>query len=636
MAVADGMLSVFAQDEVFMTADVSGSNTYSFAFVEKRVDADEDGNRDDIALEVYVNGKVFENKQFFFLDYSATIDAVCTVTVNHGYVSLKEIYEKAPMPIDLDDNAEGFVLSTEQSSVVVNAQEVDVTASPSLTTAGDYRITYTDAEANAVTQVVALYRLGDANADSKIDTRDLIAMKKAMAEVTELTRAGEYASNLNNDETISKNDSALLREVLVGKKTAEQIKEEMKKTTFGVISDVHLDHKFDQREDNLEKALKYYRKNGVKLIIMNGDLSDYGTVTSYKDFVEIFTTIYPDETYWPEIIVTSDNHEYFDAWPWRTNYDGTTYEAMQERFITYLAEPLNQVSEAGVNTYVTEDGYYFIGISSDTAGESGTCTYDEETVDYLEGKLKEAKEAAEADGNPDRPIFVAVHQPPNGTVAGGKNPYLGELFEQYPQIVLFTSHTHISIKQENNIWQGGYTVVNTSSLYYVSTSGTSENSIYDFGEGLLVNAKGNTVSIQRYDFFNDEEIKEDWVVTTSADGSTLTDYTADRANNRVAPWWDSTNIEVTKTSDTTVKLTFASAVHDDFVQRYKVKVTPADGTTTTKTYRNDFFLGLTRMADTQQLVVDGLTAGTTYTFEVTAVETFGKESEAITITYTMN
>ena len=64
-----------------------------------------------------------------------------------------------------------------------------------------------------------------------------------------------------------------------------------------------------------------------------------------------------------------------------------------------------------------------------------------------------------------------------------------------------------------------------TNLTYVNrhkaVSSVFENA-YEFGEGLLVRVNGDKVRIERHDFYNDEKIKEDWVVTTSADGSTLT------------------------------------------------------------------------------------------------------------------
>lgn len=639
LTVSEQNLCVAAGDKVLATKTVG--EDAAFALVTKRVDADEDGVRDDVQLAVYVDGELYNNRYFYLMDYQTAMDNVCTVTANDGSVALKELYEKPAMPVCLDTETEGYVLPTDKASIVVNREET--TAGTALDKAGDYRITYTTDDGAETTHVVACYYAGDANADNKVSVKDLLAFKKAEKGLVSLTKAGMHGANLNNDDTLTKEDGDYLRKLLVGTMTATAIEEENATTTFGVISDVHLDHTNDQREDNLRKALECYRANGAEVIIVNGDISDYGTTKSYNDFVSIYEEVYPDANYAPKMILTADNHEYYDAWSNSSSFDTT-----QTRFSESLVTPLNTpervtVSESGLNSCAVVDDYYFIGISSDEPKATDASAYSDETITFLQEKLAQAKAA-----DTTKPIFVAVHQPPTGTVANESNSIdqlitLG-VFDEYPQAVIFSSHTHTSIKTEKSIWKSaekGYTVFNTGSLYYVGSEGTGytdkaigDHTIYDFGEGLLVNVRGSVVTVDRLDFFNNEEIKESWVLN---DPENVTDYTDARETTAVAPVFD-TEISARQMTATSVQLTFASAYHEDFVHHYKVKVTNvSDGTTVTRVFRNDFFLGLTRMADTQQLIVDGLTAGTEYKFEVTAVESFGKESESpIDTTYTLN
>ena len=636
LTLSEQTLKVLAGDKLLAEKEVE--DDLGFALVTKRVDVDKDGARDDVQLSVYVDGQMYENRYFYLIDYQTQMNNVCEIVVNDA-VTLKELYEKPAMPICLDTETDGYTLPTDKESIVVN--RATITTDTTLDRAGDYRITYTETDGTEVTHVVACYHAGDANIDNQVDTRDLISYKKAEKNLISLTKAGMHATDLNNDDGLSKEDGEYLRELLVGKVTASAIEEENATTTFGVISDVHLDHVNDHREDNLCKALEYYREKGAKLIIVNGDVSDYGTTASYNDFVSIFEEVYPDAAYAPKMIMTADNHEYFDAWN-----SSSKLEATKTRFFENLITPLNTqgiVAVEGLNSYAVVDGYHFIGISSDESKASDASAYSETTINFLKAKLAQA---AEADAT--KPIFVAVHQPPTGTVAVPSSSIdqlitLG-IFDEYPQAVIFTSHTHNSIKSESSIWKSAdkkYTVVNTGSLYYVGSEGISytDSAIgvdtkYNYGEGLLVNVRDNVVVIDRRDFFHNEEIKTSWILN---DPENPMDYTDARKDSIVAPVFDSEDITVRQMTASSVRLTFDSASHKDFVHHYKVKITnQTDGTTMTKVYKNDFFTGLTRMAKTQNFTVSGLKQGAEYTFEITAVETFGKESDAITTTYTMN
>ena len=102
-------------------------------------------------------------------------------------------------------------------------------------------------------------------------------------------------------------------------------------------------------------------------------------------------------------------------------------------------------------------------------------------------------------------------------------------------------------------------------------------------------------------------------------------------------------------SEDSVVLKFPSATHDDFVHYYTVNVYDESGEpvtllklgsgniATTPNYVSDFYFGIDDMATNQEFVVkikDGLQEGKTYRFEVCAVETFGKTSEALTVSFT--
>ena len=647
-AMNEGMLTLSAGDVAIMTTEV-GSKAFTFALDQKIVDADGDGSRDDICLTAFVND---DNRQYYLLD--KTIDANISISANGGSVTVQN--ELPAWPVNIEDVTTGYTLATDKDSIGVNGQATE--AGTDLTAVGDYHIVYNTSEGK-VQQAVAIYKDGDVNADSAVNVKDLVALKKAQQGILELTNAGIHAADFNDDGGVDTDDT-LLRTGLVT--SINEVKKENKQTVFGVISDMHYIDDFNgHREVNFRRALEKYRENGAEVIIMNGDVSDHGTAKSYANLLETIQEVFPDIDQAPKMISVADAHEYYSAWEWVTSSKETEKDA-QNRFLTSFA---NNLGQTGLNSNVEVGGYHFISLSADSTNPSssndelgtGQSWFSDETVQDLEDALADAAQQAAEEGEPNRAIFVAIHQPPADTIAGKENmTQLKDVLRKYPQVVLFTSHTHISIKRENSIYQEyseetklGYTVVNTASLYYLTdltyvnrhkaVSSVFENA-YEFGEGLLVRVNGDKVRIERHDFYNDEKIKEDWVVTTSADGSTLTDYTTARKDTRQAPVFaEGTELHVLQTSDTSVKLIFDAASHEeDFVHYYYVEVLDANGNTVTAltgNYSNNFHLGLDRLPKVQEIVLKGLNAGSTYTFKVQAGETYRHLSEAITAEYTL-
>ena len=475
-------------------------------------------------------------------------------------------------------------------------------------------------------QTVILYKLGDANGDgAERSVKDLVSMlKQAESSKTDnYSKMAIHGADMNYDNVVTKEDAAIMRECLVGKRTLDDVRETYDdKVVFGVISDMHYaeDNSDAQRRINTKKALQYYKSQNVDLIYMNGDISDYGGTTSYANLVKDIKEIYPDEDNRPILFMSADNHEYFDAWSHGSFVPTATFPTVQERFVNSLADVRGD--EVGTNTYCKINGYHFISISSD--GMNGAyATYSDETKNYLQTYLEKA-----AMEDPKKPIFVGIHQPPKNTVIGSDKEYSTELtsiLEQYPQAIVFTSHTHCTIMDERSIWQGEYTVVNTAALYYMSGySGTEIGQRY--AQGLLVTVDNNSVDIKRYDFWNEEQIKENWVITNPSDKTSFT-YTDSRATQRVAPEF-ANNASVTATwlDDETVSISFPAAEHNDFVYSYKVGIYQNGALLRTETFSSYYFLGLNKMPDTVTQVISNLNALANYEFKVTALESWGKES----------
>jgi len=436
---------------------------------------------EDVALpEVWVN-----------IDKYTTYDAQSATLLKNGTV---ETY------ID-GQKVENAILSTigtyEITRIVQNAVKAEVVGSQ------PKQITYE--------QIVHLYKTGDTNGDGDIKASDLVRTLKNAGK----TQKG--GSDLNGDGIVNKTDKDLLADLLVGKKTIEDIYNSSEDVAIGAVSDLHYmaTGRDGQNRINTIKALNYYKSQNVDVIIFNADITDYGEELAYQELVEDIKSVYPNEETRPTMIFTGDNHEWYDVWTvnGHTPVQGETFYTLQERFNTQLSSLRDGLEDA--NSHYVVGGYHLIGVSSDGMN-GGYATYDEETLTWLEERLEEAKAA-----DPTKPIFLALHQAPKDTVVSSDKEHydsaeMDALLEQYPQLVIITSHTHKPVSDEQSIFHGTYTVLNTASLY-TGAIGSTDNSLmsdkYQFAQGLLIRANGNKVDVERCDFYNDEKIEENWEFT---------------------------------------------------------------------------------------------------------------------------
>ncbi len=580
------------------------------------------------------------NKDGSFSQYDKNAEAVPaeTVILNDLYVNLdkQSTYTIPSTPL----------VNGNEVIIIVNGNE---TTEYTLTKAGAYRvkrIMENTILADVVSTVgdityeqnVYMFKTGDANLDASVSAADIVRMKNNMGKTGNLVGG---ASDLNYDNQANDLDYDSLIDLLLGRITAEEIISIDQSVIIGAISDTHYlaNDRDGQNRINTRKALNYYKSQNADVIVFNADITDLGEVGAYEKLVADIKSVYPDEATRPKLIFTGDNHEWYDAWTVNNHKPTATFDETQQRFYDSLSSLRPDCTDN--NTHYKVNGYHFIGVSSDDMN-GGYALYDDTTVDWIEEKL-EAAAADDATGK--KPIFLSIHQAPKNTVYGSdgadhfddSETKLTETLAKYPQLVIITSHTHASLQEEKSIHQGNYTTLNTASMHYVGGAGGTNVSDglmsekYQFAQGLLIKTNGNTVDVERCDFYNDEKIKDNWIFETSDSTDDYTKYTDARANDRVAPTFASGASIATKwNSDGTATLTFDAATHDDFVHHYIVKIYK-DGSTTpsTYTYSSLFYLGLNNMDKTVEFMVSNLDATKNYRFEIQAVESWGNTSTAI-------
>ena len=390
---------------------------------------------------------------------------------------------------------------------------------------------------------------------------------------------------------------------------------------IGLMSDLHIASYETGVDKNLVIMLNKFKEENVDIVMVLGDVATTGLEDQYAKFNKTWNSVFDDPDTAPKLLAITGNHEFEQAYYHR--------ETVEDVYNKYLAA----YGYTEVNRHITLNGYHFIGINSESASVHGG--YTSVTADWLRAELDKA--VAE---NKWRPIFVMAHQTlPNTTYGSNwgsdKTAVIYDVLKNYPQVIYFGGHSHYPSENERSIFQDLFTAIDVTSLQYTTTE--SDDDTYESQGALMVTVKGadKQIVVDRYKINGDsaKKIREPWVLSLPLKQSTFT-YTDDRANDTVAPEFASdASVTVSDIRINSVKVSFPSATHDDFVQGYNVYIKSSGTTVVTKYFASDFYLNKDRMKSSWSTRIDGLLPNMDYTVEVTAVESFGKESKPITASF---
>lgn len=392
--------------------------------------------------------------------------------------------------------------------------------------------------------------------------------------------------------------------------------------SFGVISDIHLNSSttLQQEETNLRNALLKFKADNIKVLMIAGDIANAGETAAYQKFNTIFNSVFTDPLTAPQKVFAMGNHDY---------WNGMSVKNAQSNFAKTLG--------CTINTNIKVGGYHFIGLSTEAGDTGGVFT--SISTKWLKTQL----DAAVAE-NPNNPIFVTFHQPVLNTVYLSDewgNATLDSILKSYPQVVTFAGHSHAVLEDERSIYQLNYTCVGTSTLSYTElesgkANGTIPPRAGEVAQGIIGTVSDTAVTLQRYDFHNDCQIKSNWVLSRPLSKNTFA-YTNVRADTSAAPYFEAgSTVSASNITDASATLTFTQAKDVDFVHSYRIQVYNADTNVIVKDFLifSDFYLGLQRMAPALSYSVGGLSANTNYGARIYGIESFGKQSQPITATFT--
>ena len=424
--------------------------------------------------------------------------------------------------------------------------------------------------------------------------------------------------------------------------------------TFGAISDVHINNPEGAVADKFVSALRQLKaraesdsENGLDAVVVAGDLIDngysdrnYKEIPYYKDLYE--SVLDPEEV---PMIYCIGNHDVYGWWTSQAIKEGKNFETkLGEKYFTADTD-LEALDKYGCRHCVI-NGYHILTINpvSDTpvTYEAGAKAWLDETL----AKLTEAE--------PDKYVILLTHPMIYDTVYGST---LGEywdtheltpILEKYPQVITFSGHLHFPINDPRSIMQEAFTSVGCASVRYMAIeSGNYMNmagstTMLDkdlYSEGILVEVDANgNMRLIRMDFYHKDEIGECWEISyPDSENSHLSKYTIARGSeeNNSAPTLSTLEYSFQKKASGNVPLTvtFAAAEDDEFAHDYILTITSEKGTVTRLNILADFYLhpSPADMKKTWNISAGSFAAGT-YTITLIARDSWGAESEPLTIT----
>lgn len=345
-----------------------------------------------------------------------------------------------------------------------------------------------------------------------------------------------------------------------------------------------------------------------------------GTEEEFIAAKNVFESVLPEGT---ELILALGNHDYGNGL-----LDGVRYTDVA------IAEGHRASFESVFGVDAAQDivigGYHFITV--DNLGKSPDNSryghdYSEESVAWVEETL------AAANTDPGKPIFVFQHIGNHKTVIGtsadtyGSNSSvaLTEVESKYPNLFVFSGHTHFQINDECSIYQGDYTAINTGALAGTakSTNGGKDQTIATTSSPLpnavyLVEADENgRVRVRMWSTDKNGFFGEEWIIDSyNKDEFT---YTADRFDSNDLFFAENAKITQKTLTSTSITASFLPVPEESLTARaYEAIVTDGQGNAVVKKY-----ISLPYYTDNfttpATVTIDGLTPNTAYTLKVYAV-----------------
>lgn len=250
---------------------------------------------------------------------------------------------------------------------------------------------------------------------------------------------------------------------------------------FGVVSDIHMRLDKDGKTlakgydtETFEKALAWYRDEGVDAVVIAGDMADSGLVGELKAVADAWYRVFPSDLAPDgrkvERVFVFGNHDAFGLKNGKkvfTDKETLRREAIEvdpaKAWDSCFHEEYKPFFVKNVKGYDFFCSHWKPGVWCNGHSEKG-CSG---CGDAFRGLMERC--------DPSRPFFYVQHPHPADTVYGQgawgvDDGAASKLLSAFPQAVAFSGHSHLPLTNERSIWRGAYTSVATGSLRMLSAS----------------------------------------------------------------------------------------------------------------------------------------------------------------------
>lgn len=326
---------------------------------------------------------------------------------------------------------------------------------------------------------------------------------------------------------------------------AESLVQEPVALKFGALADIHIRELASAA--TFEKALRWFDAQKVDAVLCSGDLADFGLAGQLANVAATWFKVFPGNK-------CSDGAPVVPLFHYG-DHDCGLNPATLERCCRNRPDlqadksiPISNRKAIWESCFKEEwhpielktvKGYKFV-LYHFTNGE--TAVYSKPWGSHAEG-LPEFLSAHAEELKGAKPFFYSQHRIMRGTAGGpfawGQDDgYATETLSKWPNCFAFCGHGHLMGTDERNIWQGGFTAVETPSLSYQQMHAGRENGfclldkwreatvperqmpMVDAGsdyrpiarQGYLVTVRPSSITLARRDFLNDCFLGPDWVV----------------------------------------------------------------------------------------------------------------------------
>jgi len=236
-------------------------------------------------------------------------------------------------------------------------------------------------------------------------------------------------------------------------------------------------------------------------LILNGDTVDQGKEEQYDSVKNVISK---NKELLPKTIIKNiGNHEFYD-------YEAGTNSADQVQ--TFINRYLEFSGEEKVYHDTWLKDYHFISLGSE---DGNSKTLDSVRAFISDNQQKWLKEKLAEKYQKGKPIFVFLHQHLNfenkGWIGVEQSKQVRAILSKYPEVILFTSHTHSDLDNSSVLINQPFTMIHTGAISYTiiqdqNSEGGRRREPYI--KGLYVEVNGNQVIVKGRDLKENQ-----WIFT---------------------------------------------------------------------------------------------------------------------------